>query len=161
MQRCLHVSYTAESCINVDVFRCTYSCIFIPVTSRYTPTVYTDYTVAAHAYFTTIPPFHHAPCHLPQVGESGSGKSTVVNLIERFYDPQHGRVLLDGHDIKTLNLRWLRKQIGLVAQEPALFNTSILENIKYGNPDATLDMVEAAARVANAEEFITTLGDGY
>lgn len=69
--------------------------------------------------------------------------------------------MVDGHDIRTLNLRWHRKQIGLVAQEPALFSSSILENIKYGNPGATLDMVEAAARVANAEEFITRLCDGY
>ena len=96
-----------------------------------------------------------------QVGESGSGKSTVVGLIERFYDPLAGRVLLDGHDIRSLNLRWLRKQIGLVAQEPALFSATIMDNIKYGNPEATVEMVEAAARVANAEEFITKLGDSY
>ena len=98
---------------------------------------------------------------LVQVGESGSGKSTIASLIERFYDPLSGRVMLDGHDIRSLNLRWLRRQIGLVAQEPVLFSTTILENIKYGNPDATVAMVEAAARAANAEEFITQLDSGY
>ena len=98
---------------------------------------------------------------LVQVGESGSGKSTIASLIERFYDPLSGRVMLDGHDIRSLNLRWLRRQIGLVAQEPVLFSTTILENIKYGNPDATVAMVETAARAVNAEEFITRLDCGY
>ena len=95
------------------------------------------------------------------MGESGCGKSTVVCLVERFYDPLAGRVLLDGHDIRSLNLHWLRRQIGLVAQEPALFSATILENIKYGNPEATIQMVEEAARTANAEEFITKLDEGY
>ena len=66
------------------------------------------------------------------VGESGSGKSTVIGLIERFYDPVSGQVLLDGVDIRGLNLRWLRSQLGLVSQEPTLFATSIAENIRYG-----------------------------
>ncbi|GFP90363.1 ABC transporter b family member 19 [Phtheirospermum japonicum] len=71
------------------------------------------------------------------VGGSGSGKSTIVSLIERFYDPNQGEILLDNVDIKTLQLKWLRNQIGLVNQEPALFATTILENILYGKPDAT------------------------
>uniref|UniRef100_A0A7C9DCT2 Adenosinetriphosphatase n=1 Tax=Opuntia streptacantha TaxID=393608 RepID=A0A7C9DCT2_OPUST len=95
------------------------------------------------------------------VGSSGSGKSTVVSLIERFYDPTEGQVLLDGHDIKTLKLRWLRRQIGLVSQEPALFATSIKENILLGRPDATQEEIEEAARVANAHSFIVKLPDGY
>ncbi|KAL0338495.1 UNVERIFIED_CONTAM: ABC transporter B family member 1 [Sesamum angustifolium] len=95
------------------------------------------------------------------VGSSGSGKSTVVSLIERFYDPTSGQVLLDGHDIKTLKLRWLRQQIGLVSQEPALFATTIKENILLGRPDATLIEIEEAARVANAHSFIVKLPDGY
>ncbi|KAK6147053.1 hypothetical protein DH2020_017965 [Rehmannia glutinosa] len=95
------------------------------------------------------------------VGSSGSGKSTVVSLIERFYDPASGQVLLDGHDIKTLKLRWLRQQIGLVSQEPALFATTIKENILLGRPDATLIEIEEAARVANAHSFIVKLPDGY
>ncbi|XP_062089602.1 ABC transporter B family member 19-like [Humulus lupulus] len=92
------------------------------------------------------------------VGGSGSGKSTVVSLIERFYDPNQGQVLLDNVDIKTLQLKWLRDQIGLVNQEPALFATTILENILYGKPDATMAEVEAATCAANAHSFITLLG---
>ncbi|XP_061946944.1 ABC transporter B family member 19 [Populus nigra] len=95
------------------------------------------------------------------VGGSGSGKSTVVSLIERFYDPNQGQVLLDNVDIKTLQLRWLRDQIGLVNQEPALFATTILENIRYGKPDATMDEVEAATSAANAHSFITLLPNGF
>ncbi|KAL0461635.1 UNVERIFIED_CONTAM: ABC transporter B family member 19 [Sesamum latifolium] len=95
------------------------------------------------------------------VGGSGSGKSTVVSLIERFYDPNQGEILLDNVDIKTLQLNWLRNQIGLVNQEPALFATTILENILYGKPDATMAEVEAAANAANAHSFITLLPNGY
>ncbi|KAJ6993333.1 ABC transporter B family member 1 [Populus alba x Populus x berolinensis] len=95
------------------------------------------------------------------VGSSGSGKSTVVSLIERFYDPNSGQVLLDGHDIKTLKLRWLRQQIGLVSQEPALFATTIKENILLGRPDADQVEIEEAARVANAHSFIIKLPDGF
>ncbi|KAK6943869.1 ABC transporter type 1, transmembrane domain [Dillenia turbinata] len=95
------------------------------------------------------------------VGSSGSGKSTVVSLIERFYDPISGEVILDGHDIKTLKLRWLRQQIGLVSQEPALFATTIKENILLGRPDASQVEIEEAARVANAHSFIVKLPDGY
>ncbi|GFQ02953.1 ABC transporter b family member 19 [Phtheirospermum japonicum] len=95
------------------------------------------------------------------VGGSGSGKSTVVSLIERFYDPTQGEILLDDVDIKTLQLRWLRNQIGLVNQEPALFATTILENILYGKPDATMAEVEAAASAANAHSFVALLPNGY
>ncbi|CAI0388539.1 unnamed protein product [Linum tenue] len=95
------------------------------------------------------------------VGGSGSGKSTVISLIERFYDPSQGQVLLDNVDIKSLQLKWLRDQIGLVNQEPALFATTILENILYGKPDATMDEVEAAASAANAHSFVTLLPNGY
>ncbi|KAF5479191.1 hypothetical protein F2P56_000037 [Juglans regia] len=95
------------------------------------------------------------------VGGSGSGKSTVVSLIERFYDPNQGQVLLDNVDIKTLQLKWLRDQIGLVNQEPALFATTILENILYGKPDATMAEVEAAASAANAHSFVAMLPNGY
>ncbi|OEL31856.1 ABC transporter B family member 19 [Dichanthelium oligosanthes] len=95
------------------------------------------------------------------VGGSGSGKSTVVALIERFYDPNQGQVLLDNVDIKTLQLKWLRDQIGLVNQEPALFATTILENILYGKPDATMAEAEAAATSANAHSFIALLPNGY
>ncbi|KAG6423957.1 hypothetical protein SASPL_114365 [Salvia splendens] len=95
------------------------------------------------------------------VGGSGSGKSTIVSLIERFYDPNRGEVLLDGVNIKMLRLKWLRSQIGLVNQEPALFATTILDNILYGKPDATMAQVEAAASAANAHSFIALLPNAY
>jgi ATP-binding cassette subfamily B (MDR/TAP) protein 1 len=95
------------------------------------------------------------------VGESGSGKSTVVSLIQRFYDPQAGSITLDGFDLRALQLRWLRSRMGLVSQEPTLFATSILDNIKYGNERATLEEVRAAAKAANAHAFVSGLPAGY
>ena len=95
-------------------------------------------------------------------GPSGSGKSTIVALLERFYDPQSGSISLDGVDIRTLNLKWLRTQIGLVGQEPVLFQGTVAENIRHGKADATQEQVEEAARLANAHTFITeALADGY
>jgi ATP-binding cassette subfamily B protein len=95
------------------------------------------------------------------VGPSGAGKSTVAALMLRLYDPEEGMVLLDGKDIRELDARWLRTRIGTVAQEPVLFSTTIAANIRYGRPDATDDEVEAAARAANAHDFIIDLPDGY
>ncbi|CAL4970906.1 unnamed protein product [Urochloa decumbens] len=95
------------------------------------------------------------------VGQSGSGKSTVIGLIERFYDPLVGTIEIDGRDIKTYNLRALRKHIGLVSQEPTLFAGTIRENIVYGNETASEEEIENAARSANAHEFISSLKDGY
>ncbi len=95
------------------------------------------------------------------VGPTGAGKSTLVSLIPRFYDPQRGRVLVDGHDVRTVDLHSLRRQIGMVLQEPFLFNTTVLENIRYGRPDATLEEVMAAARAAQAHDFIQRLPQGY
>lgn len=95
------------------------------------------------------------------VGGSGSGKSTVISLIERFYEPFSGAILLDGHNIKQLELKWLRQQIGLVNQEPALFATSIRENILYGKDDATLDEITHAAKLSEAITFINHLPDRY
>ena len=96
-------------------------------------------------------------------GPSGSGKSTIIKLIERFYDPQSGVVLLDGADIRALNVRWLRAQLGLVGQEPVLFQGTVAQNIAYGAPTPpTQAEIEAAAKMANAHGFITdNLGDGY
>ena len=94
------------------------------------------------------------------VGGSGSGKSTVISLIERFYKPLSGTILLDGNDIRDLDLKWLRQQIGLVNQEPALFATSIRENILYGKDDATLDELTSAAKLSEAMSFIDNLPDG-
>jgi ABC transporter fused permease/ATP-binding protein len=95
------------------------------------------------------------------VGPSGAGKSTIAALLARFYDPQAGSVNFDGHDARVLDPRWLRRQIGAVAQEPVLFSTTIAENIRYGRPDATSAEVESAARAANAHAFIVNLPQGY
>lgn len=95
------------------------------------------------------------------VGPSGAGKTTLVNLIPRFYDPNCGRITIDGHDIRDVKLRALRQQIGIVPQETALFSGSVRDNILYGKLDATQAEIEAAARTANAHAFITGLPDGY
>ncbi|KAL6888372.1 hypothetical protein ACP4OV_009398 [Aristida adscensionis] len=95
------------------------------------------------------------------VGSSGSGKSTVIALLERFYDPSVGEVTLDGVNIQRLKLKWLRAQMGLVSQEPALFATSIKENILFGKENATEEEVIAAAKAANAHNFISQLPQGY
>ncbi|KAG6577949.1 multidrug resistance protein ABC superfamily [Phytophthora cinnamomi] len=95
-------------------------------------------------------------------GPSGGGKSTIISLIERFYDPVVGEVLLDGHNIKDLNLNWLRSQIGLVGQEPTLFIGTIAENIAYGLAEQPSQQeIEEAAKMANAHDFITQFPDGY
>jgi ATP-binding cassette subfamily B protein len=95
------------------------------------------------------------------VGPSGAGKSTIAGLLARMYDPQGGRVLLDGKPLSSLDPEWLRQQIGTVAQEPMLFASSIADNIRYGRTDATDAEVEAAARAANAHEFISRFPEGY
>jgi len=95
------------------------------------------------------------------VGKSGSGKSTIIGLIERFYDPTNGVVEIDLKDIKTYNLRALRQHIGLVSQEPTLFAGTIRENIVYGTEAASDEEIENAARSANAHGFISNLKDGY
>ncbi|KAG8365043.1 hypothetical protein BUALT_Bualt18G0061900 [Buddleja alternifolia] len=95
------------------------------------------------------------------VGGSGSGKSTIVSLLQRFYDPIEGEILLDGYKINRLHLKWLRSQMGLVNQEPVLFATSIKENILFGKEGATMEDVEKAAKAANAHDFIVKLPDGY
>ncbi|GAB9476359.1 Multidrug resistance protein abc superfamily [Globisporangium polare] len=95
------------------------------------------------------------------VGASGGGKSTLIALLERFYDPQCGSILLDGRDIKTLNVKWLRSQIGLVSQEPVLFASSIADNIAAGGNDVTREQVIAAAKLANAHTFIMSLPENY
>ncbi|CAK8697430.1 unnamed protein product [Clavelina lepadiformis] len=88
------------------------------------------------------------------VGSSGSGKSTVVQLIERFYDPQSGQISIGGEDIKSLNVHWLRSQIGFVSQEPVLFATTIGDNIRWGRDDVTDEEIDEAAKKANAYDFI-------
>jgi len=95
------------------------------------------------------------------VGPSGSGKSTIASLLGRLYDPQGGRILLDGKDLKELDPEWLRQQIGVVAQEPLLFSSSIADNIRYGKAGASMAEIEAAAKAANAHDFITRFPERY
>ena len=96
---------------------------------------------------------------LALVGPSGCGKSTVVSLIERFYDPLSGSLTLDGSDLRDLNIRWLRSQVGIVSQEPVLFDTTIAENIRYGANfrEVSDEEVVEAAKAANIHTFIESL----
>ncbi|EGC31868.1 hypothetical protein DICPUDRAFT_39254, partial [Dictyostelium purpureum] len=94
-------------------------------------------------------------------GSSGGGKSTVAGLLERFYDTCGGEVFIDGISIKKLNAKWLRSKIGIVSQEPSLFATSIIENLRYGNPNATFEEIIEAAKLANAHQFISIFPNGY
>ncbi len=95
------------------------------------------------------------------VGETGAGKSTLVKLISRFHDPVSGRVLIDGHDLRQVTQQSLRKQMGIVLQDPFLFNGSVAENIRFGRLDATDEEVVAAAKAVGAHEFIMSLREGY
>ncbi|CAF0689755.1 ABC transporter ATP-binding protein [Candidatus Methylacidithermus pantelleriae] len=94
-------------------------------------------------------------------GESGAGKSTLINLLLRFYDPSHGAILIDGHDLRDLKLEDLRRLFAFVSQETVLFDVTVAENIGFGKPGATLEEIEEAARRAQAEEFILKLPAGY
>ena len=95
------------------------------------------------------------------VGRTGSGKSTIARLLDRFYDVDAGSITIDGQDIARVTLTSLRDQVGLVFDEPFLFSVSVRDNIAYARPDATLDEVVAAARAAQAHDFIEALDDGY
>ena len=95
------------------------------------------------------------------IGPTGSGKTSLVNLIPRFYDPSQGVILVDGVDVRQMELDSLRRQIGIVLQTSLLFSTTIAENIAYGRPDASQEDIEQAARAAQAHEFITQIADGY
>jgi ATP-binding cassette subfamily B protein len=95
------------------------------------------------------------------VGATGAGKSTLAKLVARFYDPDHGRVLVDGHDLRDVTERSLRSQLGIVPQEGFLFSGTIRDNIAFGRPDATDEQVREAARAVGAHDFIERLPDGY
>ena len=99
--------------------------------------------------------------HIALVGHSGAGKSTIAMLLNRFYDPTQGSILVDGLDLKKLDLRWWRSQIGLVLQDNLMFNDSLLDNIRYARPNATEEEIRTAARRASAEEFIAKLPHKY
>jgi len=95
------------------------------------------------------------------LGATGSGKSTIINLIPRFYDPSAGRVLVDGHDVRDVQLESLRSQIGIVLQDTTLFSGTIRDNIAFGRPEASLEDVIEAAQAAAADEFILGFPEGY
>jgi ABC-type multidrug transport system fused ATPase/permease subunit len=95
------------------------------------------------------------------VGSSGAGKSTITKLLLRFFDPWEGRVLIDGQDVRRFQLKSLRKQISLVPQDPILFRRTLAENISYGNSDSTFEDIVAAAKAAQAHDFIASLPDRY
>ena len=106
--------------------------------------------------------FHLTPgCQLAILGETGSGKSTLLSLIPRFYDPRVGRVRVDGHDVREVDLDDLRRSIGVVFQESFLFSNTIAANIAFGHPEATMGQIERAARIAAAHDFIMAMPDGY
>jgi len=119
-----------------------------------------DYTARSSA-------LHGVSFHVPPgtciaiLGATGSGKSAMLSLIPRFYDPNAGRILLDGHDLRDLDLDDLRRNIGIVFQESFLFRQTIAENIAFGHPKATREQIEAAARIAGAHTFIQEMPDGY
>lgn len=95
------------------------------------------------------------------LGATGSGKSTLINLIPRFYDVSEGRVLVDGYDVRDLTLHSLRSQVGIAMQQTTLFSGTVAENIAYGQPGASIEAIEAAARAAQAHDFIMSMPEGY
>jgi ATP-binding cassette, subfamily B, bacterial len=103
----------------------------------------------------------HAGERVAIVGPSGAGKTTLANLLARFFDPSSGRILIDGHDIRDLDLHSLREQVAMVLQEPFLFQVTVAENIAYGRPKATREEIVNAAKAANAHDFIERLPQGY
>ncbi len=131
--------------------------------------------VAGHVQFQSVsfgyrkgnPVLHDINLDIPPgtvvalVGKTGSGKSSIVSLLLRFYDPLNGRIIIDGHDISTVTFHSLRSQVGVVLQDPLLFNVTIEENIRYGKEDATLNEITEAARIAELHDFITSLPEGY
>src|SRR5205814_3002620 len=126
-----------------------------------------EFRGVSFAYGPDRPVLHDVSCVIPPgtrlgvVGATGAGKTTLISLLTRFYDPQHGAILLDGTDLREYRLTDLRRQFAVVLQDSVLFSLSIAENIAYAAPGATREQVVAAAQAANAHEFIERLPQGY
>ena len=126
-----------------------------------------EFRDVSFSYDGTKPVLRHVSLDVPAghmiglCGHSGAGKSTFVNLISRFFDVSDGQILIDGRDVRDYDLTWLRSHVGVVLQDPYLFYGTIADNIRYGKPHADFGEVVAAARAANAHDFITKLPDGY
>ena len=120
-----------------------------------------SYASAKHNALTNINIKISAGSSLAVVGATGSGKTTLLQLLGRFYDPTGGQVLVDGHDLRILDLRQLRQQIGIVSQDTLLFSATVAENIAFGRPEATQQAIEHAAIIAQAHDFIVQMAAGY
>jgi ATP-binding cassette subfamily B protein len=117
--------------------------------------------LAAATLCSRTSPSRRSPASVALLGATGSGKSTIINLLPRFYDPSEGRITIDGHDLRYVKLDSLRRQIGIVLQETTLFSGTIRENIAFGKPEASDAEIMAAARAAQADDFIMDSPEGY
>ena len=126
-----------------------------------------DFNDVTFCYEEDVPILEHFDLHVKPgqtialVGPTGAGKTTVINLVTRFYDVQKGNVCIDGHDVRSLTLKSLRNRVGVLMQDPVLFKGSIIENIRYGRPEASDEECIEAARTIHADKFIESLPDGY
>jgi ATP-binding cassette subfamily B protein len=126
-----------------------------------------EYRNVSFAYRPDVPALHDIQLNVEPgqcvalVGPTGAGKSTLVSLLSRFYEATGGEILLDGRDVAEISLRELREQIGMVSQETFLFNGTILDNLRFGRPDATRAEIEEMARAARVHEFVSVLPEGY
>ena len=116
-----------------------------------------EYILELYVYLLKVP----QGTNVAIVGETGAGKSTLVNLVCRFFEPTSGKILIDGRDARERSQLWLHSHIGYVLQTPHLFSGTVLENLRYGRPDATMEEIEAAVRSVSAEDVIARMDKGY